>query len=334
MISKERFEEILQSYSKVRNIAVLGDVGVDKYTAGRVDRISPEAPVPVVRVEKEWVKLGLAANVSDNFSELGIKTTLCGVIGDDQHAHVFEELLEDRNLSTWGLVRSKERATTFKERIVAGGQQICRVDYETVDATDAESKAALISRLKEFANDIDALIIEDYAKGLFDKELTQEVIKIFKDQGKLVCVDPSRSSNPMIYKGADLFKPNLKEAKLVLKSLGLDENLSAEKMCEALMKELDLSQVVITLGAQGMISLDKKSGACKRIPTMAKDVFDVSGAGDTSIALLCASLVAGASLEEASVMANIGAGIVVGKRGTATVSRQEMKEYFAKYIVS
>ena len=150
MISQERFNLLLENFSKQEPVLVIGDIGVDKYTKGHVSRISPEAPVPVLEVFQEWNKLGLAANVSDNLQSLGIKTTICGVIGNDSNGNILEDLIEEQGLSTWGIVRCDDRMTTFKERVVTDLQQICRIDYETKDDLADETVERLLTRIKEF----------------------------------------------------------------------------------------------------------------------------------------------------------------------------------------
>jgi rfaE bifunctional protein kinase chain/domain len=326
-MKEQRFIEILNNISKIKNIAVIGDVGIDKYTFGVVERISPEAPVPVLEVSKQWTKLGLAANVSDNLIGLKAKTTLCGVIGNDNHADQFEELLEQRNLSTWGIVRSDERTTTFKERIVADTQQICRIDYESKKQVDQKSRAFLFDRIKELSSEFDAVIIEDYAKGLVNEEFAQNIIELFKSKGKPVIVDPSRYNPISWYRGATLIKPNLKEAKLLVKEFSKNTQWETPDLCQSFIDNLGIEQVVITLGESGM-GLMKKGESYGHIPTKAKSVYDVSGAGDTCVALLTIGLLCGASLEEAAWIANLGAGVVVGKKGTATVTKEELIQYF------
>ncbi len=329
MIDSKRLLSILDKFEEINGIAVVGDVGVDKYTSGNVERISPEAPVPVIEVTKEWTKLGLAANVSDNLVDLGIASTLFGVIGKDNHGHIFEGLLKERGLNTKGLVHSSERLTTFKERVVAGPQQICRIDYETQKEMDEKSKDALLEKLHKQLPSFGGIILEDYGKGLFDERFTQEVIALGRRNKVLITVDPSRKNPASWYKGATLFKPNYKEACIIMDQLGYREERKPEKICEILIDELDFENVVVTLGAEGMVSLSKDSKP-QRIPTIARDVYDVSGAGDTSIAVLTAALLSGANLEEAIWTANLAAGVVVAKKGTATTTVDEIKGYFNK----
>ncbi|RPJ77209.1 MAG: D-glycero-beta-D-manno-heptose-7-phosphate kinase, partial [Alphaproteobacteria bacterium] len=251
IISLSRFNEITSKFENISPIVVVGDVGIDKYTFGEVRRISPEAPVPVLEVTKEWLKLGLAANISHNLTTLGVKSTLCGVVGNDNNANLFDNLLEDEKLNTWGIVRSNARPTIFKERVTTNTQQICRIDYESSDYIDSETEQKILLRVDEFVKNHEALIIEDYAKGTLTKSLIAALISKFKSNGKLVAVDPGRSTPPIFYKGATLLKPNLSEAKLMVESLGYNEK-SLPMMAKILVEKLDLQMLVITLGADGM----------------------------------------------------------------------------------
>jgi rfaE bifunctional protein kinase chain/domain len=329
ILTQEKFQTIVNTFSELKPILVVGDLGIDKYTFGEVKRISPEAPVPVLEVSKEWNKLGLAANVSDNLKSLNVASTLCGVIGEDSRANLVESLLEERGLNIWGLVRDKSRMTTYKERVTTSTQQICRVDYETKDFIDEETTKRVVSRIQEFSQNHSGVIIEDYGKGLLSETLCQKVISIFKEQNLMVAVDPSRSTPPSWYKGATLFKPNKLEAHIIVEAMGYFKERNLETIASILVDKLQLEKVIITLGADGMAMLDTKGDAkLKMIPTAANEVFDVSGAGDTAIAAIAASLLTGASLEEAAWVGNCAAGVVVKKRGTALCSKEELTEYF------
>lgn len=332
MITLNRFNEITSKFETISPIVVVGDVGIDKYTFGEVKRISPEAPVPVLEVTKEWLKLGLAANISHNLTTLGVKSTLCGVVGNDNNANLFDNLLEDEKLNTWGIVRSSARPTIFKERVTTNTQQICRIDYESSDSIDADTEQKLLLRVDEFVKNHEALIIEDYAKGTLTKSLIASLITKFTSNGKLVAVDPGRSTPPIFYKGATLLKPNLSEAKLMVQSLGYNEK-KLETMAKILVEKLDLQMLVITLGAEGMALLDVKTQPeLKIIPTVANEVFDVSGAGDTAISVLTSALLAGATLEEAAWIGNCASGVVVGKKGTATVNLNELNSFYLELV--
>lgn len=330
-LSKERFLEITNSFHQLKPILVVGDIGIDKYTYGRVQRISPEAPVPVLEVEKEWEKLGLAANVSDNLKSLDIESTLCGVIGDDAHGSALEGLLENTNLKTWGIVRAENRLTTYKERVVTGMQQICRVDYETKDIIDSETLERLTTRLADFKKTHNAIIVEDYGKGMVTKPLLEYLINEYNDAGNLIAVDPSRTTPPDWYAGVDLLKPNQVEAELMVKALGYNDETNIEQIVKILCDKLKLKKIIVTMGSEGMALLDVENNEpMKIIPTVASEVFDVSGAGDTAISAIVGAMEAGASLEEAAWIGNCAAGVVVGKKGTAKVDRTELANFFDK----
>ncbi len=328
MISPDRFEQLISKFNSLEPILVVGDVGVDKYTRGEVKRISPEAPVPVVEVFEEWNKLGLAANVIDNLNSLEVKSTICGVVGNDSNADRLEALLEDSKLSTWGIVRCPGRMTTFKERIVTDIQQVCRVDYETKEELGPESVKSLTHRVEEFLGTHSAVILEDYSKGLFSEEFTKGIVKTIKEKNKFVAVDPSRETNPLFYKGVDLLKPNHIESILMARALGYNTK-NIDDISEILITKLDLKQLIITLGAEGMAITDTNQKT-KRIPTVAKEVFDVSGAGDTAISTIVAALSAGATLEEAAWVGNCASGVVVSKKGTALVTQKELRHFYAQ----
>ena len=329
ILTSEKFQTIVNQFTSIKPILVVGDLGVDKYTFGEVKRISPEAPVPVLEVTKEWNKLGLAANVSDNLKSLEVGSTLCGVIGNDARANLVEHLLEERGLKTWGLVRDPARHTTYKERVTTEIQQICRVDYETKDPLDEETNRRVYARIQEFSQNHSGVVIEDYGKGLFSEDLCQKIITSFKEKGLLTAVDPSRSTPPMWYKGAHLLKPNRLESHMMVEALGYFKERKLETIASVLIEKLKLEKVIITLGADGMAMLDTKGdGKLRIIPTAANEVFDVSGAGDTAIAAITSSLLAGASLEEAAWIGNCASGVVVKKRGTALCSMEELKDYF------
>lgn len=329
-ITEKRFTEIVNNFSKLKPVMVVGDVGIDKYTHGEVNRISPEAPVPVLEVKKEWYKLGLASNVSHNLSGLGVKSTLCGVIGNDLGADIFENLLEESKLSTWGIVRDTSRPTVLKERIVTTSQQICRIDYEELQALNETTSKNLYNRFSDLYADHQSIIIEDYGKNTLPEQMIKNIIKKCRSENKFVAVDPSRHRSPNVYAGANLLKPNLVEANLLLTSLGYS-NEPIDSMCHILADKMSLEMVAITLGKDGMALLDTNDdGKLHIIPTMANEVFDVSGAGDTVISVLISCLSAGASLEEAAWVSNCAAGVVVGKLGTATVSRKELISFYSQ----
>lgn len=326
--NKERFNEILGRFESLLPILVLGDVGIDKYTYGKVERISPEAPVPVVEVTREWDKLGLAANVSDNLLSLGARSFLCSIIGDDDHGRSLLELMEQGGLTPEGLLQT-ERRTTFKERIVTDVQQVCRVDYETKKSISDKERESLLHIFKNLLEKSSSVILEDYGKGLFSKSLVQDVISLCRDHGRMVVVDPSRRTDPSYFKGAHLLKPNAIEAKIICEKLGYKEK-NEEKIAGILLDKLELDMVIITLGPRGMGSMDQRDGKWRLIPTVANEVYDVSGAGDTAISAITLALMSGASLSEAAWVGNCASGVVVGKKGTARVGREELLKFYGQ----
>ena len=327
IISKNNFDKIIAKFDTLNPILVIGDLGLDKYTFGEVKRISPEAPVPVLEVTKEWTTLGLAANISNNLQSLSVKSTICGVVGDDLNAAKLEAILEENNLSTWGVVRCSERPTTFKERVTTSSQQICRVDYEKKTPLASDTQERLISRVDEFLKDHKAIILEDYGKGTLSQETIAKIVEKAKHNKVPVLVDPSRSTPPHFYKGVDLLKPNRVEAELMVSMLG-HQTTDIFEMAKILSHELEIPQIVITLGGEGMALFTKGDEKLNVIPTVANEVFDVSGAGDTAISLLTISLLSGATLEEACWIGNCGSGVVVAKKGTATVNVKELTDFY------
>ncbi len=333
LISEERFNQIALALPKLEPILVVGDLGLDKYTCGEVLRISPEAPVPVLSVDREWEKLGLAANVADNLKGLNIPCTLCGVVGDDLRAQRLVQQLNARGMGSDGLVYGLGRPTTFKERITTPTQQICRIDYEETGPISEEVEAQIVDRVKALLPHHSGIILEDYGKGTLTAQVAAEIIALAQDAGKMVAADPSAKAPPATYRGATLLKPNLKEARAMVQALGMspspDSKDDLENMARHLVGQLRVEQLVLTLGSEGM-ALFPVASALRMIPTVAQEVFDVSGAGDTTIGLLTAALLAGASLDEAAWIGNCAAGVVVAKRGTATVSADELRAFYRR----
>ena len=266
-----------------------------------------------------------------NLQSLNVNSTICGVIGSDPNGNILEDLLEEHQLSTWGVVRCKERMTTFKERIVTDTQQICRVDYETKDDLSEKTLERVLHRVGEFINDHSALILEDYGKGMLCPRFTREILNLSKENDKFVAADPARTTAPYLYKGVNLLKPNRIESELMVRALGYPEK-DIQIISNILIEKLELEKLIITLGAEGMAITDTKvdGGKMKKIPTVAREVFDVSGAGDTAISAIVAALTAGATLEEAAWIGNCASGVVVGKKGTALVSQKELLEFYSE----
>lgn len=302
-------------------VLVVGDTMLDRYIWGDAFRISPEAPVPVVKVDHETVSAGGAANVALNVRALGAQATLCGCVGNDTNGHALLKALERHGVPLAPGCVLDDVDTIVKTRIVCRHQQLCRLDQEPPAARFAQESAALARRIEPLIAEADAVILSDYAKGL----LTTELIAAVQSQapaGRLVAMDPKPRSS-IAYRGLGLMTPNRAEA---LQLAGIEDdgrNLPAEAVCKAIHERHHPERLVLTLGGDGML-LSEGGRVLERIPTAAREVFDVSGAGDTVIAAMSLALAAGLSLPEAARFANIAAGVVVGKLGTATAKPAEM----------
>ena len=307
-----------------RKILVVGDVGVDRYTLGTVDRISPEAPVPIVLVQEEQLKLGLAANVADNIYALGGTPWLVGVIGRDRGAQDFQHLLKKGGMSTSYLVSDPSRRTVLKERVVSDRQQMLRIDYESTHSMGEKTEAKVFGQIQKLLPKADAVIVEDYAKGLIGADLASSIFSLARSLGKTVAVDPNTKTPVDLYLGATVLTPNTREAES-LAGLKIQDDASLIQAGEKILKRTQAKNVVITRGKEGMAIFTEGSREVSLIPTYAREVYDVSGAGDTVISVLTLALSSGATIEEAAVLGNLAAGVEVGKRGTATVSPKEIE---------
>ena len=316
--------------SRRRKIMVIGDVGIDRYTIGSVERISPEAPVPVVLVQEEKLKLGLAANVADNIQALGATPFLIGVIGKDRPAGDLKDLLRECGVSIEHLVTDVSRRTALKDRIVSDRQQLLRVDYESHHGLDKTIERNVLRNFTALVDQVDGIIVEDYAKGVLTENLLHAVFKLAEQQGKWVAVDPNFKTPISYYRGATVLTPNLKEAEH-LAGVKIVDPVSLIFAGEEILKLTNARYVVITRGKEGMAVFSQGSSIIHLIPTSAREVYDVSGAGDTVIAVLMLSLTSGASIEEACVLGNLAAGVEVGKRGTATISQEEMRSSLVEH---
>lgn len=300
---------------KGKNIIIIGDIMLDKYIFGTVERISPEAPVQIVEVEKEKYLPGGAANVANNISSLEGNAFMVGVIGKDNEANILISELKKRNINTEGILTDKNKPTTQKVRIMGQRQQLLRIDYEKREYLQKEIEENIINFIREKINYVNAIIISDYAKGVITESLIKEIKDVAKN--KLIIVDP-KPKHMNFYKNVNLITPNIKEAREMTNK----ENV--EGIGKQLVEELN-APILITKGEMGM-SLFEKNGNITNIPTKAKEVYDVSGAGDTVVATLTLALTAGATLKEAAILANHAAGVKVGKLGTSTVTIGEIKQ--------
>jgi D-beta-D-heptose 7-phosphate kinase/D-beta-D-heptose 1-phosphate adenosyltransferase len=325
-IPEEALLSLLSKFKKTK-ISVLGDVGIDRYTHGTVERISPEAPVPIVFVQSESLKLGLAANVADNIIALGGKAELTGVVGRDKDAQDLSLLLKEKRLSVQSLVVDGSRRTILKERIVAETQQVLRVDYENTHALSSQVQKNVLDEVLKSIKTSDALIIEDYAKGLLSESMMKTVIAAANKKKIPVLVDPHLKTPAHWYAGATLLTPNKKEAEALAGQKILDEK-SLIEVGQKIIKMTKSVSLIITLGKEGMAIFKGPKAKPILIPTFAREVYDVSGAGDTVISVLALSLATGAKLEEAAFVSNLAAGVEVSKRGTATVSPDEIVQAY------
>ena len=304
-----------------RCVLIVGDVMLDEYIWGEVRRISPEAPVPVVEVHRRTFAPGGAANVAANVAGLGGRALLGGVVGQDRQAAQLREALAERGVDPAGLIVDRDRPTTTKTRIVAHSQQVVRVDSEQRTSLRAELENALLGWVEEALDIAGACVLSDYAKGVVSPRLAERFIRLAREAGKPVIVDP-KGTDYAKYRGATVVTPNVREAEQAL-NREINGRADLLEVGQHLLGVLDGSALLITRGGQGM-SLFVNGADVVHIPAVARNVFDVTGAGDTVIGTLALALAAGIGLEQAARLANLAAGIVVGKVGTATVTVEEL----------
>lgn len=320
---KKTLQKILAGFPKVK-ILVVGDIMMDRSILGKVSRISPEAPVPVIVVEKEDFDLGGAANVAHSIHSLGGRVSLCGVVGDDENGEKIRRKIAEKGIQTDGLFSEQGRQTTVKTRIIAHHphhQQLVRIDRETIDHLRVSTLRNLAKFLAGNIENFDGIIISDYGKGLLTRKLIQTIIRRARKLKRLIMVDP-KLKNFFFYKGATVVTPNTKEASDASRA-SINDRQSLEKVGRKLLQRLRCDALVITQGEEGMTVFEPHQEPVS-VPTVAKEVFDVTGAGDTVIGTMALALGAGARVIDAANLANYAAGIVVGKRGTATVTREEL----------
>jgi rfaE bifunctional protein kinase chain/domain len=321
------FPRRMESMPKGRLI-VVGDVGIDEYVLGDVRRISPEAPVPVLEVQTQDSRLGLAANCAQNVASLGGEALLVAVVGQDAAADHFRGMLKSADVSAEHLIVDSSRPTTRKLRVMSGHHHIVRVDFEHKKYLSAEVEKRLVEKVKSLLARADGVIVEDYAKGALSETALQAIIGAAHAAGKKVFVDPNRSTPANYYNGADVITPNRDEAVALS---GLDYNeLRANpnfilEVGQALRERMKVENVVVTRGKEGMTVVGAREAV--HMPTFARQVFDVTGAGDTVIAALALAVVGGFTLPEACVFGNVAAGVVVGKIGCVPCTRAEFLDY-------
>ena len=312
----------LENFSNVK-VLVVGDVMLDRFWWGNVSRISPEAPVPVVNLENTSLAAGGAANVAANVAGLGADAFLIGVIGDDDEAQLFPEILKNTNVSSEFLVTIPTRQTTIKTRVIAHSQQVVRIDQETKKGLNHIEEQMIWEKIETLTGETDIFIVSDYAKGVLTDNLLARLITTARELNKKVLVDP-KGKNFMKYKGATLLTPNQREA---AEACNLDETEPevVEKSGGMLLKNLSLEALLVTQGEKGM-SLFHRNEKKTHLNSSAREVYDVTGAGDTVIASLAVALAAGSDFYEAANIANISAGLVVEQIGTTAISTKMLRE--------
>ena len=318
VFTNAELKDLLKSFSGKR-IAVVGDLMLDRYFWGSVGRISPEAPVPIVEVSEESTRLGGAANVVSNIASLGGIPVPVGVAGADANGHLLLQAIGALGFSTDGIIEDSSRPTTVKTRVIADGQHVVRVDQEVKQDIGPAIAGKVLDFLSSNLAGIDGIILQDYNKGVLTASLITDIIALARKHGKILTVDP-KFNNFFSYKDATVFKPNRKETEeaLGIRMQSEDDIRGAGKR---LLAELKAEHVLLTLGEKGM-ALFESSGDVSLVPTKARHVADVSGAGDTVIATLTVALAAGANVRQASILANFAGGIVCGEVGIVPIEQK------------
>ncbi len=319
-MSAASYAQRVAGFERVR-ILVLGDVILDRYVWGNVERISPEAPVPVVRVTRESSMLGGAGNVARNLVSLGGQVRFAAVVGDDETGAEIARLLADWKIDAAGLVADAARPTTMKTRVIARAQQVVRFDRESEDPIGPHAARRLVAAAHAALPHVDGVILQDYGKGVLTAPVVLELMRLFAGAGRPVFVDP-KSEHWSLYRGAALLKPNLREAALVT-GIRVRQPDDVERVGRALLELSGARTLAITQGEAGM-TLFHADGGSDHVSTRARAVAEASGAGDTAIAALALARLAGADWSEAARIANAAAGVVVGVPGTSTVSQREL----------
>jgi len=309
-----------------RRVLVLGDLMLDRYLWGRVERISPEAPVPVVEIERETFSLGGAGNVAANLRALGAEPVLVSVVGGDEDGERLAGTLKVRGVATEGLVRDDERPTTVKTRIIAHAQQVVRTDRESRADLTGPAFDGVLARFEAGIEGCQAMIVSDYAKGVITRALLERVLATARKRKLAVCVDP-KESHIEAYRQVSILTPNQHEAGY-MQGRRITDEPSLLEVGWGLQKRLDAEAVLVTRGPEGM-SLFEKGGRYTHLPTVAREVYDVTGAGDTVVSVVALALAAGADYPTASYLSNHAAGVVIREVGTATLSARQLRASLA-----
>jgi len=313
-------KDVVSRFSRAK-VLVIGDVILDEYIWGKVSRISPEAPVPVVWVDQENFMPGGASNVAGNIAALGGKAVITGIVGNDARGDTLRNELKSRGVDVSGLIVDGSRPTILKTRVIANHQQVVRIDKEKTEPLSSRVAAKIIDYVKRKIDTVDSLLIEDYGKGVITPHILNEIVLMAKKKGKIITVDP-KETHFSFYRGITAITPNQEEASYAV-GHRIHDIESLRKAGARLLKKLSCDVVLITLGERGMYLFQRKKKPI-HISTIARDVFDVSGAGDTVISAFTLALGCKANPVEATHIANCAAGIVVGKLGTAVATKEEL----------
>ncbi len=323
-LNPTQLEALSNAFQHAR-IAVVGDLMLDRYTFGSVSRISPEAPVPVLEIESEQARLGGAANVGHNILGLGATPLMLGVVGDDTSGLILKGIFTDLGFPLDGIITDPDRPTTVKTRVIAGSQQMLRMDHEVKHEISRETEDRLIAALSNNIDDLDGIILEDYNKGVVTKSVINRVIALGREFGKPVFVDP-KAQNFFEYQQCTVFKPNKKEVEDAL-GMRLSDESDTTAAGLRLLEMLNADNILLTLGEKGMMLFERnphEGDELFAIPTRARDVADVSGAGDTVIATLSVAMACGLSIREAAELANRAAGLVIEELGIVPIYREQL----------
>ena len=319
-IDKNRLIKLKNNFLGL-NIAVVGDMMLDGYFWGDVKRISPEAPVPVVEIDDEFFRFGGAANVALNISKLGGNAIPFGVIGDDNDANIFLKLLSEVDITSDYIIKDSSRPTTNKTRVISSDQHIVRIDKESKSPISSKTEDQLFDSLKNSINNIDAIILQDYNKGVLTPNLINKIIELGNKNDKIITVDP-KFDNFFNYKKSTLFKPNRKEAENAF-GIRIDSEESIERVGLQLLEQLDVNYCLLTLGEAG-IAIFENGKPFLKIPTVATKVLDVSGAGDTVISTVTMALKAGCNIKESVYLANFAGGLVCEVAGIVPIELEDL----------
>jgi rfaE bifunctional protein kinase chain/domain len=325
-ISNKRLNELKKGFDGKR-IAVIGDMMLDGYFWGDVKRISPEAPVPVLEVEDEFFRFGGAANVAYNILTLGGIPVPVGVIGNDNYGSIFSSLIKEKNIGDEGIIIDNDRPTTTKTRVIANSQHVVRIDKESKAYISNKIESKISSYLESTIDKLDGIILQDYNKGILTPSLISKIITLANKKNIMITVDP-KFDNFFEYKNVTVFKPNKKETETVL-GIRIKDDKDISSAGRNLLHKLNSEYVLLTLGEEG-IAVFEKGDKERRMPTKARKVADVSGAGDTVISTLTIGLAAGANIYEACFLANYAAGIVCGEVGIVPIEKETLFETVLK----